>query len=69
MPQKSTTAPIIIGDDVFIGMSCIILKGVSIGNGAVVGAGSVVSASVDPGAIVAGNPCRSVGWISKREEN
>lgn len=68
-PQTAATAPIEIGDDVFIGMNCIILKGVSVGSGAVIGAGSVVSASVDPGAIVAGNPCRPIGIVKKRGAN
>jgi acetyltransferase-like isoleucine patch superfamily enzyme len=55
-PQEATTAPIIIKDDVFIGMNCLILKGVTIGEGSVVGAGSVVANNVPAGVIVAGNP-------------
>lgn len=54
-------APIIIEDDVFIGARAIILKGVRVGRGAVVGAGAVVSKSVDPGQIIAGNPGRVIG--------
>lgn len=49
-------APIEIGDDVFVGARAIILKGVRIGRGAVVGAGSVVTRSVPAFAVVAGNP-------------
>jgi acetyltransferase-like isoleucine patch superfamily enzyme len=60
-PQGARTAPILIEDNVFIGMNCLILKGVTIGEGSVVGAGSVVTKSVPPGAIVAGNPARIVG--------
>lgn len=49
---------IIIGNDVWIGHSAIVLSGVKIGNGAVVGAGSVVTKDVPAYAIVAGNPAR-----------
>lgn len=47
-------APIHIGSDVFIGARCIILKGVNIGNGAVVGAGTVVTRDVPAGTRVTG---------------
>jgi len=53
-------APIIISDDVFIGMDAIVLKGVTIGRGSVVGAGSVVVRDIPPGVVVAGNPARVV---------
>jgi acetyltransferase-like isoleucine patch superfamily enzyme len=54
-------APVEIGDDVFIGTRAIVLKGVCIGRGAVVGAGSVVTRSVPEFAVVAGNPAVMVG--------
>lgn len=59
-PQEARTAPVVIEDDVFIGMNCLILKGVTIGRGSVIGAGSVVTKSVPPGVIVAGNPERMI---------
>jgi hypothetical protein len=59
-PQDARTAPILIEDDVFIGMNSLILKGVTIGKGSVVGAGSIVTKDVPPGVIVAGNPARIV---------
>lgn len=54
--SKIAVKRIIIEDDVFIGARSIILKGVTIGKGAVVGAGSVVSHDVEPYTIVGGNP-------------
>lgn len=54
------TAPIKICDDVWIGMNCIVLKGVTIGEGAVVGAGSVVTKDVPAWSVVAGNPAKVV---------
>ena len=53
-------APVIIEDNVWIGYRCIVLKGVTIGHGAVVGAGSVVTKNVPPCTIAAGNPAKVV---------
>jgi acetyltransferase-like isoleucine patch superfamily enzyme len=51
---------IVIEDDVWIGMNCIILKGVRIGCGSVVAAGSVVSSDVDSACLYGGNPARKI---------
>jgi acetyltransferase-like isoleucine patch superfamily enzyme len=56
---------VVIGDDVFIGARSIVLKGVHIDNGAIVGAGAVVTKNVPAYAIVAGNPARVVGDVRK----
>ena len=53
--------PITIGDDAWLGGGAIVLPGVSVGEAAVVGAGSVVSRDVPPGVRVAGNPARPIG--------
>lgn len=50
--------PVTIADDVWIGGRVIILPGVNIGEGAIVGAGAVVTKNVPPYAIVGGNPAR-----------
>ena len=57
------TAPIVIEDDVLIGTRCIILKGVTIGARSVIGSGSVVTKSIPPDCIAAGNPCKVVKSI------
>lgn len=54
---------IIIGNDVWIGFDAVILKGVTIGDGAVIGAQSVVTHNVRPYTIVAGNPAVEVKEI------
>lgn len=50
--------PIVIGEDVWIGAAALILPGVTVGDGAVIGAGSVVTRDVAPGATVHGAPAR-----------
>lgn len=59
------SAPVVIEDDVFIGMNCLVLKGVTIGRGSVIGAGSVVAQDVPPGVVVAGNPARVVRTLGR----
>lgn len=58
--------PVVIGDDVSIGIGAIILKGVHIGARARVGSGAVVTSDVAAGSVVAGNPART---MVRREEN
>lgn len=62
--DRPHTAPVIIGEHVLIGTRAIILKGVTIGDGAIVAAGSVVSRDVAPKAIVAGNPAKPIGMAA-----
>ncbi|WP_310962234.1 CatB-related O-acetyltransferase [Nocardioides marmorisolisilvae] len=54
------SGPTVIGHDVWIGSNAIVMAGVRVGNGAVVGAGAVVTRDVPPYAIVAGSPARVV---------
>jgi maltose O-acetyltransferase len=51
--------PITVGAKVWIGGGAIVLPGISIGDDAIVGAGSVVTRDVRPGATVMGNPARA----------
>lgn len=51
---------VVIGNNVFIGMNSIIVKGITIGNNVVIGAGSVVTKNIPDNVVVAGNPCRII---------
>ena len=53
---------IVIGNDVWIGANAIILRGVNVSDGAVIGAGAVVTKDVPPYAIVAGNPAKVIKY-------
>jgi acetyltransferase-like isoleucine patch superfamily enzyme len=59
---------VIIDDDVWVGCNVVILKGVSIGRGAIVAAGSVVIDSVEPYDIVAGVPAKKVSKRFTKDE-
>jgi acetyltransferase-like isoleucine patch superfamily enzyme len=56
-------APVVIEDDVWIGANCTVLKGVTLGQGSVVAAGAVVTRSVPPFTVAAGNPARIIKHI------
>ena len=53
-------APITVGSSVWFGGNVTVLPGVAIGDGAVIGAGSVVSRDIPAGVLAVGNPCRPV---------
>jgi acetyltransferase-like isoleucine patch superfamily enzyme len=63
MTGATQSAPITIEDDVWIGVHALVLKGVTLGRGAVVGAGAVVTESVPPACVVAGNPARIIARL------
>jgi acetyltransferase-like isoleucine patch superfamily enzyme len=62
------SAPVTIGDNVFIGARTIILKGVNIGNKSVIGAGSVVTSDIPENCVAAGNPARVVRSFAPAEK-
>jgi len=62
---QGINAPVVIENDVWIGNRAIILKGVTIGQGAIIGAGAVVTKNVPPNTIAAGNPAKVVKKIEQ----
>lgn len=56
--------PVIISDNVFIGYSSTILKGVTIGENSIIGANSVVTKNIPSNVIAAGNPCKVIRALS-----
>lgn len=64
-PDSIEAAPVVIGDNVFIGARSMVLKGVTIGENSVIGAGSVVVSNIPPGVVAAGVPARVLRIIGK----
>lgn len=60
--QELKPKPVTIGSDVWIGRGCAVLKGISIGEGAVIGANSVVTSDIPPYAIACGAPARIIRY-------
>lgn len=61
--QEPKISPIIIENNVWIGTSCIILKGVTIGSGSIIGAGSLVNRNIPPNEVWCGSPAK---FLKKR---
>jgi acetyltransferase-like isoleucine patch superfamily enzyme len=63
LPGFEDDEPVItLGDNVWVGQHCLLLPGAHIGDDAIIGMGTTVDFVVEPGAIVAGDPPRRVGW-------
>ncbi|SRR5579875_113119 len=65
IPTKTVSKPIIIEDDVWIGFKATVLKGVHIGRGAIIAAGSVVFENIPAWTVVAGNPAKVVRELKR----
>lgn len=62
--DKIARKPVVIEDDVWIGASCFIMKGVRVGKGSIIAAGSVVTKNVEPFSIYGGNPAVFIKTIN-----
>jgi acetyltransferase-like isoleucine patch superfamily enzyme len=56
-PRSGVSKPVTIGNNVWLGVNATVLKGVSIGDNTVIGAGSIVTGDVPANVVAAGNPC------------
>ncbi|HUB62462.1 MAG TPA: acyltransferase [Puia sp.] len=59
-PRSGEPKPVVIGDNVWLGVGAIVLKGAKIGENTVIGANSVVTGEIPAGVVAAGNPCRVI---------
>ncbi len=60
--------PITVGNNVWFGGNVIVLPGVTIGDGCIIGAGSVVNKDIPSGVLAAGNPCRVIREITEADK-
>jgi len=65
IPSLMAPQPVKIGNNVWIGFDCCILPGTLIGEGAIIGAGSVVAGTIPPFAVAVGNPARTVRILER----
>lgn len=62
-----TSKPITLKDNVWLGANCTVCGGVTIGEGSVIGGGSVVTKDIPAGVVAAGNPCRVIREITEED--
>lgn len=68
IPDLEWTAPISVGNDVYLGLRALILPGVTIGNRCIIAAGSVVTRNVPDNTVVAGVPARRISSVDEYME-
>lgn len=56
----NSSGSVTIGNNIYFGADCTVLKGVSIGDNCIIGAGSVVTKSIPPNSVAVGNPCKVI---------
>jgi len=61
--RSALSKPIIIGDNVWLGVNVTVMKGVTIGNNTIIGAGSIVTKNIPANVIAGGNPCKVIKEI------
>ena len=61
--RTGQSKPVLLGDNVWLGLNVVVLKGVTIGENSVIGAGSIVTKDIPANVIAAGNPCRILKYI------
>lgn len=69
VPDLEWTAPITIGNDVYIGVRTLIMPGVTIGNRCIIGAGSIVTRDIPDNSVAAGVPARVIKTTDEYLEN
>lgn len=67
--EPPSALPVVVEDDVVIGANCVVIEGVRIGQGSVVGAGSVVLEDVPPYSVVVGSPARVIKEIDAKTKS
>ena len=63
-PRSGAPAPVLIGNNVWLGVNAVVLKGVTIGENSIIGAGSVVTRDIAANTVAAGNPCRVIRTLA-----
>lgn len=63
--RSGEPADVVIGDNVWLGINVVVLKGVSIGKNSIIGANSVVTKSIPANVVAAGNPCKIIKALNE----